>query len=132
MLEFNEEVAHVRHLFGFLFVSDDFNRGEKAFVSPANLIFELFLRVATWNVLDAEVGSQVLGLFDKINQHWLIVVVLTSSVAHVCRACVLRARCGLIARLLVRIWRLGVEAVGWKELVLATIVAETVLAETAA
>ena len=60
-------------------------------MSPANLIFKLFFRVATWNVLDAEVSSQVLSLFDKIDQHWLIVVVLSSSVVHRCRACVLRS-----------------------------------------
>ena len=93
MLKFNEEVAHVRHLFGFFLVSDHVKRRVEAFVGPIDLIFQLFFGVATRDVLDTEIGSQVLGLFDKIDQHWLVVLMLSCSVIHRCRACVLRARC---------------------------------------
>ena len=76
MLEFNEEVAHVGHLLWLLFVFNNVERGIPALVVAIDLVFQLLFRVAAWDVLDAEVSSQLKTLLHEFNLDRLAVASL--------------------------------------------------------
>lgn len=63
----NEEVAHVGHLLWLLFVFNNVERGIPALVVAIDLVFQLLFRVAAWDVLDAEVSSQLKTLLHEVN-----------------------------------------------------------------
>jgi len=106
VLEANEEVALVSGLLGLFLVRNWFDCPVAALVPAVDLFLQLLLRVATWDVLDAEVRAQVLRLLHELNPHWLVVVCARVA-SRRGRAGVLGARRTLrvIGRLLVRFGR---------------------------
>jgi len=76
VFEVDEEVAHVGHLLWLLFVFNNVERGIPALVVAIDLVFQLLFRVAAWDVLDAEVSSQLKTLLHEVNLDRLAVASL--------------------------------------------------------
>lgn len=76
VFEVDEEVAHVSHLLWLLFVFNNVERGIPALVVAIDLVFQLLFRVAAWDVLDAEVSSQLKTLLHEVNLDRLAVASL--------------------------------------------------------
>ena len=73
MLEVDEEVAHVGHLLWLFLISNNVEGRVATLVSDVYLIFELFLRVATRDVLNAQISPQVLALLHEVDPDRLTV-----------------------------------------------------------
>ena len=89
MLESDKEVAFVCCLFWLLLVRNRFNGPVATLVLTIDLLLELLLGVAAGDVLDAQVGAQVLRLFHKLNLHGLVIAHASAPLG--CRAGILGA-----------------------------------------
>ena len=67
MLKVYKEVAHVGVLLWLFLISDDVEVAVSVFVRAVDLLFQLFLVVAAWDVFDAKVSASVFSLLDKLD-----------------------------------------------------------------
>ena len=67
MLKVYKEVAHVGVLLWLFLISDDVEVAVSVFVRAVDLLFQLFLVVAAWDVFDAKVSASVFTLLDKLD-----------------------------------------------------------------
>ena len=73
VLEVDKEVSHVGHLLRLFLISDDVKCRVPVLLCSIDLILQLFLRVAARNILDTQVGSQVLSHLDQLHLDRLVV-----------------------------------------------------------
>ena len=73
VLEVDEEVSHVGHLLRLFLISDNVECRVPVLLCSIDLILQLFLRVAARNILDTQVGSQILSHLDQLDLDGLVV-----------------------------------------------------------
>ena len=86
VLEIDEEVAHVGHLFGLLLIGDNIASGVAASVIDIDLVPQILLCVAARKVLNAEVRAEIFALLHEFDLNRLV---CGCPVRQLCRACVL-------------------------------------------